>query len=421
MKDFDWKFWIGTVGGAIGIPLFLAYLTWRGVVVQERQLQIQLQLLQNQSAMAPAQNQTPRPAGSDAPASSSWWPELSQYAQYWPIGVMALLIAVNATVAMRHRKGLSASNKALQAERQRVAELTSLQVELQKQIEALKVPTLQLFEHAKGNPQTVDKVRRLFEKAGYRLEIGKTDLSRHASGITLHGGTNTNREHARWALASLGLFSPTVDYTDDKPPHLQIIVGELRAQPTQPPPPLHTEPVTSGSLLQKLNPIVTTPTQGRVSLSGLGLRLRVYIVPNTGGTPGGSLKVVNESADAVEGVTVTVTDLRIWNQQLGKFVTLPDIHGESSKFPQDSVLHHKNTLHPGAATDFGLIRVEGNRLSIEGSRDYRSTQEGIWELKYRIGPNPQAFVEGRICFEWHRSNDTGQPPALKQCDCPKSM
>lgn len=116
------------------------------------------------------------------------------------------------------------------------------------------------------------------------------------------------------------------------------------------PPAQHTEPL-GGSLLQKLNPIVDAPPTGKVSLAGVGLNLRMSIIPNTRGTPGGSIRVVNNGPDAVGGVTVTILDLRPWDQELGKFVTVPDIHEQGTQFPWRSRAIRATTEAP--ETEYG--------------------------------------------------------------------
>ena len=338
-------------------------------------------------------------------------------------------------------------------------------------------PTVQLFKHQRARQATFDSVKKLYTGAGYKIIPALTDLPQHAEGIWLHGGTSTDRAHAKWALVALGV-EPQIDYADDKPEHFQVIVGHLpepeweaalrrrmetgtaaaafvhalsaeeeararslerTARDLRNPPASIAQAIrrdtedTASDLesaakrirvkpepdLSRLKAIYTGRQDGASKAAAAqGLRLRVFIVPNTGGTPGGSLKVQNEATKPVDGVTFVITDLRVWDERHKEFVTHPDIYANSSTFPGPCTRNHRQTLHCGVPGDYGLLRVEGNRLSVEGTHEYKTTKDGRWEMKYKVGPDDESFIEGRICFEWKASNDIGKPPTLKECDCP---
>jgi hypothetical protein len=84
-----------------------------------------------------------------------------------------------------------------------------------------------LFGHDKAmaDPTVYERAKNVFRDAGWRLvSIGRTNLPRHAEGVWLHGGTDVERRVATWGLNTVGI-TPKVDYADDKPPMLQVIVG----------------------------------------------------------------------------------------------------------------------------------------------------------------------------------------------------
>ena len=97
-------------------------------------------------------------------------------------------------------------------------------------------PTMMLFTHDEArikNPAVANRVRDLFEKAGWKMEVGVTSLPQHGQGIWLHGGTTTERTTALWGLATIDLAAQ-IDYTDDHPPCLQVIVGACEPQQLDP-------------------------------------------------------------------------------------------------------------------------------------------------------------------------------------------
>lgn len=104
-------------------------------------------------------------------------------------------------------------------------------------------PIVHIFEHKKSSRELVDKVRRMYGDAEYTITNATTDLPQHACGVWLQGGTNSDREHARWGLAKLGIEAKT-DYSA-KRPHLQVIVGEVA---------LPSKPVTSAAPVPQPNP-----------------------------------------------------------------------------------------------------------------------------------------------------------------------
>jgi hypothetical protein len=88
-------------------------------------------------------------------------------------------------------------------------------------------PTVMFFTHDSAltsNPTLALEVRDAFEKAGWLMEIGRTNVARHADGVWIHGGASFEREMAKWGMRALGIEA-RVDYTNDNPPSLQIIVG----------------------------------------------------------------------------------------------------------------------------------------------------------------------------------------------------
>lgn len=93
-------------------------------------------------------------------------------------------------------------------------------------------PEVIIFTHkvAEGSVYAFH-IRDLFEKAGWRIKkLGTTDLPQHALGVWLHGGTGFEREMAKWGLGRFGVV-PQIDYKDDNPKCLQVIVGQLNVVP----------------------------------------------------------------------------------------------------------------------------------------------------------------------------------------------
>lgn len=94
-------------------------------------------------------------------------------------------------------------------------------------IPKITAPTLTLFAHdaaIAANPDVYERIKGLFRDAGWVITLGRTNLPKHASGVWLHGGTDVERRIATWALETVGVV-PTVDYANDNPPALQVIVG----------------------------------------------------------------------------------------------------------------------------------------------------------------------------------------------------
>ena len=95
-------------------------------------------------------------------------------------------------------------------------------------------PTVTIYEHLAAQQSLVRlRIRTLFEDAGWKVIIARTDVERHRQGVWIHGGTDVERNVAKWGLQTLGVV-PQVDYTDDNPPNLQVIVGAADA--VEPPP-----------------------------------------------------------------------------------------------------------------------------------------------------------------------------------------
>ena len=86
-------------------------------------------------------------------------------------------------------------------------------------------PTVTIFEHLDARNSTVTpQVRNLFERAGWRVTVTRTEVPRHANGVWLLGGTDVERHMAEWGLETLSV-RPQVDYRNDDPPNMQIIIG----------------------------------------------------------------------------------------------------------------------------------------------------------------------------------------------------
>jgi len=91
-------------------------------------------------------------------------------------------------------------------------------------------PVVVIYEHLNAlNSPATNQVRALFERAGWKVNLLRTDVPRHANGVWLHGGTDIERNVARWGLHTVGI-APQIDYHDDKPPSLQVIVGAFQLQ-----------------------------------------------------------------------------------------------------------------------------------------------------------------------------------------------
>ena len=89
-------------------------------------------------------------------------------------------------------------------------------------------PTVTVYTHTSGMVSgrlLSRQIVGLFEKAGWQVSAAFTDVVRHAKGLWIHGGTQAEQASASWGLSTLSL-SPKIDDEDDKPPMLQVIIGE---------------------------------------------------------------------------------------------------------------------------------------------------------------------------------------------------
>jgi len=131
-----------------------------------------------------------------------------------------------------------------------------------------RYPVVFIFEHKKASPELVDKVRRMYQAAEYTITNATSDLPQHANGVWLRGGTNSDREHAKWGLARLGI-EPKPDYSGDVPEHFQVIVGEvaLAPKPVTNAPPLQPDPQVMERKAKELERIARDMAQP-VSVSG---------------------------------------------------------------------------------------------------------------------------------------------------------
>jgi hypothetical protein len=289
-------------------------------------------------------------------------------------------------------------------------------------------PTVEIWYHTQGSEELGHRIRDLFARAGWKVLWGsRTDLPQHASGIWLCGGTQVERNSAKWGLSTIDV-SPEVDRSNN-PANLQVVVGKyvpatiIRIR----------QPVTpSASLSDAIRgePEIRVPRLGGVpeparpsktaAVTGLAIDVRLFTTGPSSPT-GIQVAGINRAAKAVESVALVMTDLRVWDAHFRQFVTTPDIHGQARTFPQETELTNRVTLHPGTPAVFGFIRIQDGRMQVSGHpREYRSTREGLWEISFRVGPNNKNFIEGRACFEWTNSGDgAAAAPSITVLPCPK--
>jgi len=88
-------------------------------------------------------------------------------------------------------------------------------------------PTVRIFRHKEGrkhNDEVFHQVFDFFEKAGWRVEGGSTDLPQHENGIRIAGKAGYDLEAVKWGLTVLGI-EPVVDARPNPPEVLEVIVG----------------------------------------------------------------------------------------------------------------------------------------------------------------------------------------------------
>ncbi len=194
MKGFDYKYWLPQ---ALTVAM-LVVMVW------------QVQVTKQQAGQPAQQSPESAPLNATPPVSDSaesWVPDLSPY---WPIGVMVILIVVNSTIATRHRRGASETARALALEKAKKP-----------------YPRVEIWRHAASSAQEADKIRDLLAKSGWEVDDSySTNLSQHATGVTLCGGTSFSRNVATWGLQTLNLKAE-IEQRNDPPLDLQVIIGAL--------------------------------------------------------------------------------------------------------------------------------------------------------------------------------------------------
>lgn len=135
------------------------------------------------------------------------------------------------------------------------------------------------------------------------------------------------------------------------------------------------------------------------------LNVVVTLVPNlgAGATPGLHVKVVNKTSRTLVGVSLVVTNLLRWDEELAAWVTSPQIHDSGTTFR--SITWGKATLHPNSPADLGFIRATDKRIQLSGHADggtidHRFTADGIWQMSYEVVIPDADSIGGSVCFSW---------------------
>jgi hypothetical protein len=130
------------------------------------------------------------------------------------------------------------------------------------------------------------------------------------------------------------------------------------------------------------------------------------------------LRVVNREKNTIADAEVWLTDIRRWDNELGDFVMTAEIYGDGTSFRQLQL--GRATLHPNTAVSAGMIRVESNRLVVDGAlkdrrRDHhRMFTAGVWQISYEVRGAGERRAQGAVCLTWDGTASIVKPRACPQ-------
>jgi hypothetical protein len=132
------------------------------------------------------------------------------------------------------------------------------------------------------------------------------------------------------------------------------------------------------------------------------------------------LMAKNNDADAVPDAIVTVFDIRLWDEELQRFVTTEEIYGQGRTFTQMRI--GKATLHPVKQKQIAFLRAENRKVVVEKEpglvddsdrNSYAIETAGVWRIDCRVHSPDGRSIDGFVCFSWDRGDMSCRP-----CDCP---
>jgi hypothetical protein len=280
---------------------------------------------------------------------------------------------------------------------------------------------VQVFFHGSNVEKTAivaTLIANDLEASGWSVERGYTELEIHSRGVWVHGGTNAERQFAIGILAARGIEARFDDRAEDVP--LQIIVGYgehgRRSTPAQKQP---ANPESRGT--ERINWSIDTSSISSVPR----LNVRLYFVENKGGTPGLSIKIVNDEPETIEAAQVDITNILRWHEQHKKFVKSRDIYDSATVFRALEI--NRVTLHPGEVEDAGFVRCESQRVEFngkmadQGQAHYRIRTPGIWQVSFRVQGPDGRNQDGSVCFKWDGGQRLGELAIPWECPKPDNI
>jgi hypothetical protein len=285
-----------------------------------------------------------------------------------------------------------------------------------------RAPCVTVYTHDEAiakNRDLPNKIASVFREAGWDVQSGRTDLSRHADGIWVHGATFPDQMSAVWALRTLDLV-PRIDNAAGDA-GLQVIVGALSEQPSAvlPKPtagplptapskePAGSKPVHGYELVKDL--VSSLNDKARLeSMAALG-RVTLTWHPHGNGL---TIRGVSDSPNMLTRVTCTIVGLERWSKEHRQYARLPE-HYPNKTF-QRLQLTGSSDLGLGETIDFGSFHLSSNRLDIHGQfeRAYLR-QPGVWRVTCRLDDADQATVEKTLCLDW--LGEGKLPTGLAEC------
>jgi hypothetical protein len=146
------------------------------------------------------------------------------------------------------------------------------------------------------------------------------------------------------------------------------------------------------------------------------INVAISLVDNKGGTPGVHIKATNRSGEALEQVKIILTNLLLWNEDLGDFTKTREVYNGGTVFNEVQI--GNATLYPAQTEGVCLIFHELHQLKIHGQGlDYAMRTAGIWQIRLRVLAADGRQQEAAVCVKW--DGQEGRSSVFLPCECPK--